>query len=57
MNFPDSGRQFIECLNKKECLQLPTINLNHDMSLELCKVTSKNTLQYHLKFIDPFAER
>ena len=56
MNFPDSGRQFIECLNKKECLQLPTINLNNDMSLELCKVTSKNTLQYHLKFIDPFAE-
>lgn len=56
MNFPDSGRQFIECLNKKECLQLPTINLNHDMSLELCKVTSKNTLQYHPKFIDPFAE-
>ena len=56
MNFPDSGRQFIECLNKKECLQLPTINLNHDMSLELCKLTSKNTLQYHLKFIDPFAE-
>ena len=56
MNFPDSGRQFIECLNKKKCLQLPTINLNHDMSLELCKVTCKNTLQYHLKFIDPFAE-